>query len=228
MQPVRISKGVYQLLGPGVVYPFDSTVFYVDTGDSYIIIDAGSGMRGSPEAIISSLLQLGINPRNNRPSRIIATHPHIYNAGGLFFFHRYYGTIIVAHEKDARALETGDPALTASKELGGRFKPVPVGHVIKVEEAEIDGVKVFHTPGHTPGSISILAGGQEPVLFIGDALGRLKEEWGSNEGDWWRTFKLVSERLEYDVLCTSLACYRGRQIRLFLERVESEGPVWVE
>ncbi|MCE4617051.1 MAG: MBL fold metallo-hydrolase [Desulfurococcales archaeon] len=227
MQPVKIARGVYQLLGPGVVYPFDSTVFYVETDNGYFIVDTGSGMPGSPEAIISSLIQIGVNPRTRKPKAVIATHSHIYNAGGLFFFHRYYKTIIMAHQLDAPALESGDPALTASKELGVKFKPVPVGHVIKEPSTTIDGLVILHTPGHTPGSISVVAGIDEKVMLIGDALGRLKDEWKSSEADWQKTFDLISRKIDYDVLCTSLRCYRGYEIGSFLKQVEEEGPVWL-
>ncbi len=59
----------------------------------------------------------------------------------------------------------------------------------------------IHTPGHTPGSLSIyIDRGGRRVLFGQDLHGPLLEEFGSDVGDWDRSTKKLLD-LSADILC---------------------------
>jgi glyoxylase-like metal-dependent hydrolase (beta-lactamase superfamily II) len=59
----------------------------------------------------------------------------------------------------------------------------------------------LHTPGHTPGSISIyLDKDGKRILFAQDLHGPLLEEFGSNLGDWDRSTRKLLD-LDADILC---------------------------
>ena len=99
---------------------------------------------------------------------ILLTHGHFDHIGAVSDL-MDPGTRLFIHPLDAPML--GDPALNAGLGLLGRSVTAPEATdlVREGDEPEIAGlkVKVFHTPGHTPGSVCYLI---ENELFTGDTL----------------------------------------------------------
>ncbi|KPK86682.1 MAG: hypothetical protein AMJ94_17835 [Deltaproteobacteria bacterium SM23_61] len=98
---------------------------------------------------------------------ILNTHAHVDHVMGNEEMKKKTGAKIIIHEADAAALTRIPRAMLAM--FGGRPSPaadetVKDGDVIEVETLSL---KVLHTPGHSPGSISILGDG---VVFTGDTL----------------------------------------------------------
>jgi glyoxylase-like metal-dependent hydrolase (beta-lactamase superfamily II) len=92
----------------------------------------------------------------------------VLNAGKL---RDVTGAQIVIHEDDALML--GDPALNCSAMFGLNKVFGPADILVKDGDAiSVGGIKpsFIHTPGHTPGSMCVLA---ERRLFSGDTLFRL-------------------------------------------------------
>ena len=230
MIPFRLAANTYLLLYPGLAIDVDAVVGLVMLGGEAVIIDSGSGLPPSIALIYQSLATL-----NLRPSRIrvvVNTHCHLPNSGGDYWFHGQ-GALIAARWPDSRGIETGDPALTASEDYGARLKPTPVGITIRPGEDYViveDPVKVtaMHTPGHTPGSQSVVVEDSDKTLiFVGDALGRLKKAWGSDPKDWARSLERI-RGVEADILCTSVSCYEGRAARSIVEEAMNRGPEWID
>jgi glyoxylase-like metal-dependent hydrolase (beta-lactamase superfamily II) len=106
---------------------------------------------------------------------------------------------------DAPPLETGDQILTAAKWYQTTFPPTPVDvkfnspeEILRIGEQKI---VCLHTPGHTPGSISIyLDKDGKRILFGQDLHGPLLSEFGSNLEDYGRSTKKLLD-LEADILC---------------------------
>jgi glyoxylase-like metal-dependent hydrolase (beta-lactamase superfamily II) len=226
---IRMGKHVYRVLEPGMVYPFDAVSLLVDLGEHLSLIDSGTGLRGVYEQIIHNIVFLGLAGR--RIFRVYNTHCHFNNAGGDYLFHRNNSSIIVAHEKDSKAIMEGDPSLTDSYRYKARFHPTPVGYVLKGEKGLLEErtvkIEYLHTPGHTPGSTTyIIHDPIRTIVSMGDALGSLNKIWASSEEEWMSTVeKIIS--LEADTYCTSIRCYTRQEFKRYISQIREEGPVWI-
>lgn len=226
----RIVDSVSIILYPGLASRIDAVSALVDCGEELLMVDSGTGLPGSLSTLLRNIIEAGGGARKLR--YLINTHSHVNNAGGDYWVREVFKPLIVAHKPDSRAIETGDPAMTASEELGIPFKPVPVGLELgeeswSVPECSDVKVTVLHTPGHTPGSISVyVESARSTVLIVGDALGSLSSRWKSSEDAWWRSLEKIKS-LEASVLCTSISCMRDSEAREFIRMVESEGPIWI-
>ena len=218
------------ILYPGLVVPIDSIVGLVDVRDTIVIVDSGTGLPGSIAAMARGLAEAGWPAR--RVGYVVNTHGHATNSGGDWWLHGQAGAVVVARDPDAQWIEAGDQVMTGASQLGFRFRPAIVGlrprrdPYLLVEGGGVR-VELHHTPGHTPGSQSVLVeDGEARILFVGDALGRLSPGWLSSEQDWWRSLERI-RGLEPDILCTSVTCMQGIDVGRFIEEVEKAGPEWV-
>lgn len=100
--------------------------------------------------------------------KIINTHGHLDHIGGNRYFIKKTGAILMIHEEDYYFL-TKFANRILSFIRGGLFikhkvKLLKDGDIIKLGGSEI---RVIHTPGHSPGSISLYCNGN---IFTGDTL----------------------------------------------------------
>lgn len=107
-----------------------------------------------------------------RVSGIIITHAHIDHIGGAARLHRLTGAPVYMHERDlpmARMLDVQAAWLgVAVPENPAIDQAVKEGDVIQIAGRRFE---VLETPGHTPGSISILVPAENKLL-AGDTLFR--------------------------------------------------------
>ena len=102
--------------------------------------------------------------------KVIAnSHGHLDHVLGVRGVQAATGAKFLLHAQD---LPVARSAASSSAVLMGRFvegPPDPDGFVADGDEVEVAGVKlkVIHTPGHTPGSVSFYT---EGMLFSGDTL----------------------------------------------------------
>lgn len=99
---------------------------------------------------------------------IVNTHAHFDHVGANKAIKEATGAELLIHEGDAPVLAT---VSLQSSSFGMKAVSSPPadrhvthGDVIKAGEVEL---KVLHTPGHTPGGISLL---EQGIVFTGDAL----------------------------------------------------------
>jgi hydroxyacylglutathione hydrolase len=146
-----------------VVGPFASNCFIVGSKKTKqgIIIDPGA----DPKNILRTVRDLDLSIE-----LIVATHNHIDHIGALRPVKDETGAAFAIHEADAKEAL---PALVG-RMMGlvmGSLKSPPQpdrllkdGDLIEVGDMKF---KVLHTPGHTPGGISLLCDG---IVFSGDTL----------------------------------------------------------
>jgi len=156
---------VVQLLVRGVVVGLFRTNCYVvgsrRRGEA-VCIDPGD----EPEQILALARDLGV-----RITRLVATHAHLDHVLGARALQEATGAPFLLHPADegiARLVPQ-----QAAHWLGAPAPPPPPidQPLADGQDLEIEGVslRVLHTPGHTPGSVSLYAPG---LLFSGDTLFR--------------------------------------------------------
>ncbi|GIL16072.1 MAG: hydrolase [Chloroflexota bacterium] len=139
-----------------------------------MLIDTGAPGRG--ENILRDLASIGVQPIQVR--KIILTHHHIGHSGGLWLLKRRTGAHALAHQADAPYL-TGRRSRRAARRSVERvfqnaIAKVGFGDAMIVslertleEGDEINGWRVIHTPGQTPGHICLH---RRDILISGDLL----------------------------------------------------------
>jgi glyoxylase-like metal-dependent hydrolase (beta-lactamase superfamily II) len=109
---------------------------------------------------------------------IVSTHAHIDHVGGLAKLYQYTGAPVMMH--------TDDLPLYRGMEVQAAFLGLPAPELIEVHQLLKEGdvlqwgdflANVIHTPGHSPGSVSLYlptdgenATLTQPQLFCGDTL----------------------------------------------------------
>lgn len=195
-----VHEDVYLVGSPNLTSADDCCVYLIDLGD-LVMIDAGAGQ--SVSAILENIASLGFSP--NSIAAVVLTHCHIDHIGGIPLLREKTGCEVIAHELDAQAIESGDPEKTAAALYGKKILPTSVDYklsevreVLKFAKGEI---LCLHTPGHTPGSISIILDHSgKRVLFGQDIHGPFAVSFGSNM-DAWRKSMEVLLGLKADILC---------------------------
>jgi glyoxylase-like metal-dependent hydrolase (beta-lactamase superfamily II) len=109
------------------------------------------------------------------------------------------------HDLDADAVEEGDSTRTAASCYGTTFSPTSVDLRITGEHEILrfgnEELNCLHTPGHTPGSLSIyLDRSGKRILFGQDIHGPFLDIFRSDLRQWKKSMeKLLA--LEADILC---------------------------
>lgn len=199
MKPFAICEGVYQVGGPELTAPDDCCIYLVDLGRP-VLIDTGAG--GGTRKLLHNLEDLGYSPRDI--SLVVLTHCHIDHVGGAPYLVEKFGLPLAIHELDAPPVEEGDARRTAANWYGTDLPPLRIKHRLRGEEGEWDGgapLKWLHTPGHTPGSISLYVNnGIYTILFGQDIHGPFYASFGSDLDAWETSMRKLIE-LQADILC---------------------------
>ena len=150
----EITPRVYQLSGPWDVWVWGANVFLL-VDDTLTLVDIAN---------------------------IIITHHHADHVGSLAALKKATQTRVMAHPADVPYIDgqLPQPGPARLGWLGKTLAPLhriwattPTEVDIQVNEGDelpiLGGIKVFHTLGHTPGSISLLLH-KERLLIAGDVL----------------------------------------------------------
>lgn len=199
---VTLAPGVHRIRTMG---DWINAFAFEEVDGSITLVDCGT--KRAPKQVVAALAALGKHPQDVR--RIVMTHAHNDHAGGAAAMLRESSaTGVHAHQDDAGFLAAGsrpplDPTVTAGRIFGrlsaGGFTPVSVAATL-VDGQVLDiagGLTVVHTPGHTPGHISLLHP-SSGVLITGDSLFNMNARM----------------RWSYAAFCTSATAARQTAMRL--------------
>ena len=118
-----------------------------------ILVDAG-------------VLPMAVKPFKDQINTIVLTHCHFDHTARVKEIAHMCKAKVAIHKNDARGLL--EDTLSLSMHFGAR-SPGIAPDVVLNEGDIIGDLKVLHTPGHTPGSICLLAE-RDLVLFSGDTV----------------------------------------------------------
>lgn len=176
----QVAPGVYWLR------TLIANVCLISNEQNWALVDAGMGNAAGP---ITQLAEEQFGP-GSRPSCIIMTHGHFDHVGALRELAERWDVPIYAHELEIPYL-TGqadypppDPTVgggllsilsplfpNESIDLGDRVRPLPANGAVP----GFPEWRWLHTPGHTPGHISLFRE-RDQVLIAGDAFTTVHEE----------------------------------------------------
>jgi glyoxylase-like metal-dependent hydrolase (beta-lactamase superfamily II) len=145
--------------------------------DKYVLID--TGLPGKLKAIKEELKKNHVDPKDI--SLIVCTHNHTDHVGEVHNLKELTKAKVAIHKSEADTLREGKSTETKPTGLFGKviskffknpsFKPVTADILIE-DELDMNGFgvdgKIIHTPGHTPGSLTIVLADGE--IIVGDML----------------------------------------------------------
>ncbi|MFF4137437.1 MBL fold metallo-hydrolase [Streptomyces mirabilis] len=150
--------------------------FLVDGDDGFTLIDVGWAK--APQSLLSAVADLGRKPSDIR--RIVLTHAHPDHVQGAAQLRDLTGAQILIHPADEPWLDAGRvPPEGRSGFVGRAIDRLPKLHWTPftadatVNDGELiqesNGLRVVHTPGHSPGHIVLV---HEPThtVLLGDAV----------------------------------------------------------
>lgn len=134
---------------PGVAPLYTNTFLMVTDAGHGIIVDAAAATQTYLDALQAEHAQL---------THILLTHGHYDHVGAVAALRKATGCKVYMDPVDA----AGSQMLPLTRDLVD--ENWPANGELKIDELTF---KIYHTPGHTPGSVCLLCG---ELLFSGDTL----------------------------------------------------------
>ena len=171
--PVKLADNVYRI---GTLGPYINAYLFVEPSGELTLVDAG--LKGAPKKIVSAIESLG--KKTSDVTRIVLTHAHPDHAGGLKRMQGETGARVMCHGVDAPFARAGHAPPRDRRNLAARIMGFLPGNSFppcEIDEEITDGqlldiaggLRVVHTPGHSPGHVSLLHE-TSGVLIVGDSL----------------------------------------------------------
>jgi glyoxylase-like metal-dependent hydrolase (beta-lactamase superfamily II) len=176
----QVAEGVYALCVQIV------NVCYLDAANGWVLVDCG--MTAGEAMIMEQAAKL--YGADRPPQAIIVTHGHFDHIGSLPALLNTWDVPVYAHElelpylRGETAYPPGDPTVDGGLvselsplfphdglHLGDRVQPLTADSLAKL----LPGWQSVHTPGHTPGHLSLFRE-SDRTLVAGDAFVAVKQE----------------------------------------------------
>jgi glyoxylase-like metal-dependent hydrolase (beta-lactamase superfamily II) len=152
---------IHEILPVGMLACNCSVLGDESTGEA-VVIDPGDDIEEVQQILARHHL---------RVKYIVATHAHIDHVGGIEKLKQATGAAVLMHQKDL--------PLYQNLALQAEWLGVPTPGVTEVDQFLKEGdslrcgslnLEVLHTPGHSPGSLSIHLPGENERILSGDTL----------------------------------------------------------
>lgn len=157
-----------------------SNVFLVSRNGRRLLVDTSPAWRW--KTLARRLRRLGVG----RLDALVLTHSHFDHAGSAARLRKEFSAPVIVHRAEAEALAGGESVLPDgtgpfTRFLVSRLRRLAAGRARcapcradVLARARLDlgefgiGAYVLHTPGHTPGSQSVIV--DDEIALVGDAL----------------------------------------------------------
>jgi metallo-beta-lactamase class B len=123
----------------------------VVTSDGLILIDALNNAEEAETILVPAIRQLGFDPAMLR--YVVVTHGHGDHFGGARYLQDTFGARVVLAEADWALMEGRPPATAARLPAPARDVVAADGQALTLGDTTLT---IIHTPGHTPGTISLV------------------------------------------------------------------------
>lgn len=213
------------------------SAYLVENVGGAVLVD--TGLPGRADTLLAAARELRPASGRGPLGHIVVTHCHVDHAGSLAaVVAAATDAPVHAHPLDAAVLRAGGPQPPAIPEgwiarlfgpLFGRvgprrFDPAQVDVEVQDGDTTPGGLRAIHTPGHTPGHLSLLWPDDGGVLIAGDAArmfrGLRLGVVNSDPAQARRSFARLAA-LEFDTACFGHGqVLRGRANAAFRRRVE--------
>ena len=192
---VQLAPGVWRI---PLIGDFVNGFMLRDDDGQVTLIDMGIAQSG--KKVIAALRSVGSDPSD--VTRLMLTHCHPDHAGGAAYVAKETGRPVDVHADDAQYVRSGtQPPRDQTIRFGKLFSRFPDPKLAPVTVGEelgdgqvvpfAGGIRVIHTPGHSPGHASYLHEGSG-TLITGDAI-----------------FNVLGRRWPMKFLCTQLRDDQG-------------------
>ena len=176
MTAVQLADGVWRL----PTAPADLNNSFLLEGDDGTLTLVDAGTRGAPKKLLAALAALGRAPGD--VTHLLLSHAHNDHTGGARAVVDATGSSVHTHEREAVYVREGRMPHPDASTRGGRLLARLPGRVKGFAKVGVDGtfadgdvlpvgggIRVVHTPGHTPGHCSFLHP-RSGVLLTSDAI----------------------------------------------------------
>ena len=231
---MEIIPGVHAVPGTKI-----SRIYLIEDNELTLV---DTGMPWSVGRVFKYITSIGRQP--SELSRILVTHSHPDHTGGAPGLRRRSNAQIVAHHDDTVHRRQDTHTLSYAGVFASLNLPIPYLSQTLVDRLSYEnevipaggGIRVIHTPGHTPGSVCYLLE-RDGVLFSGDTIfseyGRVSRSMPFPGSDTVR-YQESLERLasaDFDILCgghgSPLVGGASRMLRVLMAR-KPHLPTWRE
>ena len=167
---VEIAQGIHQIDGANA-----NSYLVLENDGSLTLIDAGMSAGGKK---ILDYVKTEMSKQPSDLKTIILTHAHIDHVRGALAIKKASGAKVAIHDQDAEYLSGRKKLPSPGGAMGFVFRLLSVFFRSPAVEPDItlkendkigSCLTVVHTPGHTPGSISLYDQGRK-LVFVGDAI----------------------------------------------------------
>lgn len=132
--------------------------------NAFVVIDSATSQAliidAPPESV--ALIEAEVMARKVTPVALVITHGHWDHIEDTAAIRDRYEVPVMMHDLDRKRLESPERDFTAVTP----DQPLSEGDTVELAEQRFD---VFHTPGHSPGQISLYHA-ESQTLFGGDTL----------------------------------------------------------
>jgi hydroxyacylglutathione hydrolase len=164
---------------------FDSNIIYLNAGYKQVLIDTGTGM--FINRLEKGLKEVGTSLE--KITDIVLTHSHIDHIGGVIPILERTTPKIHLHKNEAEPINAGDMRLTLADTFGAELPRISIDGILREGDVLEFGdlhLIVYHTPGHSSGSIclniedtGVMITGD--TMFSGGSFGRADFPTGNPE-----------------------------------------------